>query len=71
MSQDEIKKHFADLKKGLEKVSDKEWEDLPEPKDLVKKTKKQKQLEKDNRYVPITDSAISSAIKDGEMQNFV
>ena len=53
-----IKQTFSDLKLNLKKMSDLDWENIPEVKDFSKKRKKKE------RYIPMTDNEILSALND-------
>ena len=69
--QSDIQAQFSDLKKHLSGVSRAEWEALPDARDLVKRSKKQREQAQTQRYVPVPDSVINSARIDGQTNTFI
>lgn len=57
----QIKKQFSEYKRGLATVTDEEWANIPEVGDRTKRYKRQKQLEKEQRYYAVPDSIIAGA----------
>lgn len=59
------------MKKHLKEVSRAEWEALPDAPDLVKRSKKQRELAQTQRFVPVPDSVINSARIDSQSSTFI
>ncbi|KAI1773576.1 pre-mRNA splicing factor [Hypoxylon cercidicola] len=61
-----IQQQFADLKRGLESVTEEEWAALPEVGDLTGKNRRSKQARQE-RFYAVPDSVIAAAGSAGEL----
>ena len=67
-----VRAQFADLKRGLEKVTQDEWENLPEAGDITGKNKRQKQNRMaERRFYAVPDSVIAGARDSSQMDTTV
>ncbi|KAL2190682.1 hypothetical protein L209DRAFT_675304 [Thermothelomyces heterothallicus CBS 203.75] len=60
-----IQQQFAGLKRALETVTDEEWANLPDPKDLTGRTKRARQ-ERMQRFYAVPDSVLAAARDQGQ-----
>ncbi|KAM7200123.1 PRP1 splicing factor, N-terminal domain containing protein [Rhypophila sp. PSN 637] len=60
-----ISQQFAGLKRALETVTDEEWANLPDPKDLTGRTKRARQARM-QRFYAVPDSVIAAARDQGQ-----
>ncbi|KAH9892353.1 pre-mRNA splicing factor [Xylariomycetidae sp. FL2044] len=65
-----IQQQFADLKRGLESVSEEEWAALPEVGDLTGKNRRSKQA-RQQRFYAVPDSVLAAAGSSGELGSTV
>ncbi|OTA95082.1 hypothetical protein M434DRAFT_394138 [Hypoxylon sp. CO27-5] len=61
-----IQQQFADLKRGLEAVTEEEWASLPEVGDLTGKNRRSKQA-RQQRFYAVPDSVLAAAGSAGEL----
>ncbi|KAI1270216.1 PRP1 splicing factor [Xylariaceae sp. FL1019] len=61
-----IQQQFADLKRGLESITEDEWAALPEVGDLTGRTKRARQA-RHERFYAVPDSVLAAASTAGEM----
>ncbi|KAI1641396.1 pre-mRNA splicing factor [Biscogniauxia mediterranea] len=61
-----IQQQFADLKRGLESVTEEEWAALPEVGDLTGKNRRSKQA-RQQRFYAVPDSVLAAAGSAGEL----
>ncbi|KAI1649182.1 pre-mRNA splicing factor [Daldinia loculata] len=61
-----IQQQFADLKRGLESVTEEEWAALPEVGDLTGKNRRSKQA-RQQRFYAVPDSVLAAAGSSGEL----
>ncbi|KAI0016510.1 pre-mRNA splicing factor [Xylariomycetidae sp. FL0641] len=61
-----IQQQFADLKRGLESITEEEWAALPEVGDLTGKNRRSKQA-RQQRFYAVPDSVLASAGTAGEL----
>ncbi|KAI1336324.1 pre-mRNA splicing factor [Xylariaceae sp. FL0016] len=61
-----IQQQFADLKRGLESISEEEWAALPEVGDLTGRNRRAKQ-ERRQRFYAVPDSVLAAAGSAGEL----
>lgn len=66
-----IRKQFTELKRQLSTVTDEEWANIPEVGDLTKRYKRQKQLQKEQRYYAVPDSVIAGAQSSTEFETSI
>ncbi|KAJ9156680.1 Pre-mRNA-splicing factor prp1 [Pleurostoma richardsiae] len=60
-----IQQQFADLKRALGTVTDEEWANLPDVKDMTGKTKREREA-RHQRFYAVPDSVIAAAQSTGE-----
>lgn len=60
-----IQQQFAGLKRALESVTDEEWANLPDPKDLTGRTKRARQARME-RFYAVPDSVLAAARDTGQ-----
>ncbi|KAM7199542.1 PRP1 splicing factor, N-terminal domain containing protein [Naviculisporaceae sp. PSN 640] len=60
-----ISQQFAGLKRALETVTDEEWANLPDPKDLTGRTKRARQARM-QRFYAVPDSVLAAARDQGQ-----
>ncbi|EGO53881.1 hypothetical protein NEUTE1DRAFT_88617 [Neurospora tetrasperma FGSC 2508] len=60
-----IQQQFAGLKRALETVTDEEWANLPDPKDLTGRTKRARQARME-RFYAVPDSVLAAARDSGQ-----
>lgn len=60
-----IQQQFAGLKRALETVTDEEWANLPDPKDLTGRTKRARQARME-RFYAVPDSVLAAARDAGQ-----
>jgi len=60
-----IQQQFAGLKRALETVTDEEWANLPDPKDLTGRTKRARQARME-RFYAVPDSVLAAARDTGQ-----
>ncbi|EOO02676.1 putative pre-mrna-splicing factor prp1 protein [Phaeoacremonium minimum UCRPA7] len=60
-----IQQQFADLKRALGTVTDEEWANLPDVKDMTGKTKREREA-RHQRFYAVPDSVIAAASSSGE-----
>ncbi|KAL1839332.1 hypothetical protein VTJ49DRAFT_1628 [Mycothermus thermophilus] len=60
-----IQQQFAGLKRALETVTDEEWANLPDPKDLTGRTKRARQARM-QRFYAVPDSVLAAARDQGQ-----
>jgi len=60
-----IQQQFAGLKRALESVTDDEWANLPDPKDLTGRTKRARQARME-RFYAVPDSVLAAARDTGQ-----
>ncbi|KAI0881712.1 pre-mRNA splicing factor [Annulohypoxylon maeteangense] len=65
-----IQQQFADLKRGLESVTEEEWAALPEVGDLTGKNRRSKQA-RQQRFYAVPDSVLAAAGSAGELGSTV
>ncbi|KAI0893549.1 pre-mRNA splicing factor [Annulohypoxylon nitens] len=65
-----IQQQFADLKRGLESISEEEWASLPEVGDLTGKNRRSKQA-RQQRFYAVPDSVLAAAGSAGELGSTV
>ncbi|KAL2289924.1 hypothetical protein FJTKL_01203 [Diaporthe vaccinii] len=61
-----IQQQFADLKRALGSVTDEEWANLPDVKDMTGKTKREREARR-QRFYAVPDSVLAAARDVGEM----
>ncbi|EPE04968.1 pre-mrna-splicing factor prp1 [Ophiostoma piceae UAMH 11346] len=61
-----VEAQFADLKRALGTVSEEEWQNLPDVKDMTGKTKRNRQAQR-QRFYAVPDSVLAAARDQGEM----
>lgn len=61
-----IQQQFADLKRALGSVTDEEWANLPDVKDMTGKTKREREARR-QRFYAVPDSVLAAARDAGEM----
>ncbi|KAK5661280.1 hypothetical protein OQA88_11174 [Cercophora sp. LCS_1] len=60
-----IQQQFAGLKRALESVTDEEWANLPDPKDMTGRTKRARQARME-RFYAVPDSVLAAARDTGQ-----
>ena len=67
-----IQLQFAELKRGLEKVTEEEWANLPEVGDMTGRTKRaREQRQATQRFYAVPDSVISGAAQAGQYETSI
>ncbi|CAN8106404.1 unnamed protein product [Discula destructiva] len=61
-----IQQQFADLKRALGSVTDEEWQNIPDVKDMTGKTKREREARR-QRFYAVPDSVLAAARDVGEM----